>query len=240
MTTPASASRWRDICHNALWKQNPGLVQLLGLCPVLAISNTAVNALALGLATTLVTTLSGSAVAAARQWIPNDIRNPVFIIIIATLVTCVDLAMNAWLHGLYLVLGIFIPLITTNCIVLARAEAFASRNSVRAAALDGLMMGLGLTLVLLLLGGLREALGKGTLFDGAHLLLGDAGHALVLHLVPAEAHYQFLLAMLPPGGFIGLALLIAAKNWLDERARRRAAQRASQSASPISSVASTE
>lgn len=239
MTTPASASHWRDICHNALWKQNPGLVQLLGLCPVLAISNTAVNALALGLATTLVTTLSGSAVAAARQWIPNDIRNPVFIIIIATLVTCVDLAMNAWLHGLYLVLGIFIPLITTNCIVLARAEAFASRNSVRAAALDGLMMGLGLTLVLLLLGGLREILGKGTLFDGAHLLLGDAGHALVLHLVPAETHYQFLLAMLPPGGFIGLALLIAAKNWLDERARQRAPRNASLAAPTTSRVAST-
>ena len=218
-----SNSRWREICHNGLWKQNPGLVQLLGLCPVLAISNTAINALALGLATTLVTTLSGTAVASFRQHIPGNIRNPVFIMLIATLVTCVDLAMNAWLHGLYLVLGIFIPLITTNCIVMARAEAFASRQRVSEAALDGLMMGLGLTLVLVALGSLRELLGKGTLFADAHLLFGDIGHALAIQLVPADMHYQFLLAMLPPGGFIGLALLIAAKNWLDERARQTAA-----------------
>lgn len=212
-------SPWREISHNGLWKQNPGLVQLLGLCPVLAVSNSAVNALALGLATTLVTTLSGAAISAGRQWIPHHIRNPIFIMIIATLVTCVDLAMNAWWHELYQVLGIFIPLITTNCIVMGRAEAYASRNPTRDATLDGFFMGLGLTWVLLLLGALRELLGKGTLFDGIHLLLGDWARVLTLHLIP---DYQFLMAVLPPGAFIGLGCLIAGKNWLDARAADKA------------------
>ncbi|MEQ6289437.1 electron transport complex subunit E [Vogesella sp. GCM10023246] len=214
-------SNWQDISRNGLWRQNPGLVQLLGLCPVLAISNNVVNALALGLATTLVTALSGTAVASVRKLVPHEIRNPIFIMIIAALVSCVDLAMNAWLHELYLVLGIFIPLITTNCIVMARAEAFAARNGVADAALDGLMMGLGLTGVLVVLGGLRELLGKGTLLAGADKLFGEAGHAMVLQLAPAN--YQFLLALLPPGAFLGLGLLIAGKNMLDARQRRIAA-----------------
>ena len=214
-------SNWKDIARNGLWQQNPGLVQLLGLCPVLAISNNVVNALALGLATTLVTALSGAAVASVRHLVPNEIRNPIFIMIIAALVTCVDLAMNAWLHELYLVLGIFIPLITTNCIVMARAEAFAARNGVREALLDGAMMGLGLTVVLVALGALRELAGKGTLLAGADKLFGAAGHALTLQLTPDG--YQFLLALLPPGAFLGLALLIAAKNALDARQRRLAA-----------------
>ena len=214
-------SVWQDISRKGLWQQNPGLVQLLGLCPVLAISNNVVNALALGLATTLVTALSSATVSSVRHWVPHDIRNPVFIMIIASLVTCVDLAMNAWLHELYLVLGIFIPLITTNCIVMARAEAFASRQPVREAAWDGAMMGLGLTGVLVALGALRELLGKGTLLAGADKLLGPIGQQLTLHL--AGPDYQFLLLMLPPGAFLGLALLIAGKNVLDARARQRAA-----------------
>lgn len=214
-------SMWQDISRKGLWQQNPGLVQLLGLCPVLAISNNVVNALALGLATTLVTALSSAAVSSVRHWVPGDIRNPVFIMIIASLVTCVDLAMNAWLHELYLVLGIFIPLITTNCIVMARAEAFASRQPVREAAWDGAMMGLGLTGVLVALGALRELLGKGTLLAGADKLLGPAGQQLTLHL--AGPDYQFLLMLLPPGAFLGLALLIAGKNVLDARARQRTA-----------------
>ena len=215
-------SVYREIAHNGLWKQNAGLAQLLGLCPVLAVSSTVVNGLGLGLATTLVTALSGAAVAAVRHLVPNEIRNPVFILIIAALVTVVDLSMNAWAHDLYNVLGIFIPLIVTNCIVLARAEAFASKHPVREAAWDGLMMGLGLTGVLIALGALREVCGRGTLFAGLDMLFGPAAKTWVWHLVPAEWNYQFLLALLPPGAFLGLALLIAGKNLLDERARQRA------------------
>ena len=223
MSDAKPTSRRREIAHNGLWKQNAGVVQLLGLCPVLAVSTSVINGVSLGLATTLVTALSGASVALLRQFIPNEIRNPVFIMIIAALVTCVDQAMNAWMHGLYAVLGIFIPLITTNCIVMARAEAFASRNTVPEAALDGAMMGLGLTGVLAVLGALREMIGRGTLFSGAELVFGDAGRALVLHLVPAQMNYQYLLALLPPGAFIGLGLMVAGKQWLDARARSRAA-----------------
>lgn len=143
-----------------------------------------------------------------------------FILLIAALVTLVELLMRAGLPELYAVLGIFIPLITTNCIVLARAEAFASRHPVPHAALDGVMMGLGLTLVLAVLGGLRELFGKGTLLSGLELVLGESARGWVIHLVPESAHYQFLLAMLPPGAFIGLALLIAGKQWWEARPAR--------------------
>ena len=152
----------RDIIVNALWKQNPGVVQILGLCPTLAISSSVVNSLSLGLATAMVMALASSAVAYLRNFIPHAIRIPVFILIIATLVTVVDMLMHAYMLGLYQVLGIFIPLIVVNCIVLARVEAFASKRGVGQSFLDGLMMGLGLTAVLVVLGGLREALGKGT------------------------------------------------------------------------------
>ena len=192
-------------------------MQLLGLCPVLAVSSSVVNGVSLGLATALVTGLSSALIASVRHWVPNEIRNPVFILLIAALVTLVELLMRAGLPELYAVLGIFIPLITTNCIVLARAEAFASRNPVPHAALDGVMMGLGLTLVLAVLGGLRELFGKGTLLSGLELVLGESARGWVIHLVPESAHYQFLLAMLPPGAFIGLALLIAGKQWWEAR-----------------------
>ena len=215
---PDTSREFRTIAFNGVWKQNAGVVQILGLCPVLAMSTSIVNGVSLGLATALVTALSSAAVAAVRNFVPNEIRNPIFITIIAALVTMVDLLMNAYVHGLYGVLGIFIPLITTNCIVLARAEAFASQNPVRQSAWDGLMMGLGLTLVLGLLGALRELVGRGTLLSGIELVFGDAARPLVLHLAPPD--YQFLLALLPPGAFIGLALLIAGKNWLDQRASR--------------------
>ena len=214
---------WRSIIENGLWKQNPGVVQLLGLCPVLAISNSVINALALGIATALVTMLSSGAVASIRHLVPNEIRNPIFVLIIAALVTCVDLLMNAYLYDLYKVLGIFIPLITTNCIVLARAEAYASKNPVRESMLDGLSMGLGLTGVLVVLGAMRELVGHGTLFAGAELVFGEAGSALVLHIVPAAMHYSFLLATLPPGAFFSLGLLIAARNWAGARSQKRLA-----------------
>lgn len=216
----AQENKYSDIVDNGLWKQNPGVVQLLGLCPTLAVTSTAINGLSLGIATALVMALSNAAVSPVRNFVPDEIRIPVFILIIAALVTMIDLSMNAFVHPLHAVLGIFIPLIVTNCIVLARVEAFAAKNPVTPSALDGLMMGLGLTLVLTLLGALREFVGKGTAFSGIDLVLGPQAKAMVLQVVPD--YPGFLLAILPPGAFIGLGLLIAGRNWVEQR--RAAAQ----------------
>ena len=213
-------AEFKEIAWNGLWKQNPGLVQLLGLCPLLAVSSTVVNAVSLGLATTLVMILSNAAIAPVRSYVPNEIRIPVFVLIIAVLVTVVQYLMNAYLYGLYIVLGIFVPLIVTNCIVLARAESFASKNAVLPSAFDGMMMGLGLTAVLAVLGGLREVIGKGTLLSGIDLVFGDEAKAWVIHIIPD--YHGFLLAILPPGAFIGLGLIIAGKNWLNLRAADKA------------------
>lgn len=213
-------SEFRSLFHNGLVKQNTGLVQLLGLCPLLAISNTVVNALSLGLATMLVMAASSGAVSAARNFVPNEIRIPVFVLIIAALVTVIDLAMNAFVHPLYLVLGIFIPLITTNCIVLARADAFAAKNRPLHSVVDAVAMGLGLTLVLIVLGAMRELVGQGTLFSGIDLVFGEDAKQFVLHVLPD--YRGFLLAVLPPGAFIALGLLIAAHNWNKARAEQRA------------------
>jgi Na+-translocating ferredoxin:NAD+ oxidoreductase subunit E len=212
----------KEIFHNGLWKQNTGIVQLLGLCPLLAVSTTVVNGVSLGLATTLVMTLSSSFVAPIRNVIPNEVRIPVYVLVIAVLVTVVQLGMNAYVHALYLVLGIFIPLIVTNCIVLARVESFASKNPPLASALDAFAMGLGLTAVLAVLGAMRELLGKGSLFSGLDLVFGDAAKSWVLHIIPN--YHGFLLAVLPPGAFIGLGLLIAGKNWLSQRAANKASK----------------
>jgi electron transport complex protein RnfE len=208
----------REIIVNGLWKQNPGIVQILGLCPLLAISNSVVNALSLGLATTLVMAVSNASVSTLRNLIPQPVRIPVFILIVAVLVTVVQLAMNAWMHPIYLVLGIFIPLIVTNCIVLARVEAFASKRSTWHSILDGLMMGLGLTAVLVALGALREVLGKGTLLSGIDLALGPQATDWVIPVAPDYG--GFLLAVLPPGAFIGLGLLIALRNLIEARRSR--------------------
>lgn len=212
----------REITWNGIWKQNTGVVQILGMCPVLMMSSNIVNGVSLGIATALVMLISGAAVASMRQFVPNEIRTPIFILIIAALVTVVDLLMNSYMHGLYVVLGIFIPLITTNCIVLARAEAFASKNGVAQSAFDGFFMGIGLTLVLAVLGAGRELIGKGTLLSGIDLLFGPAAKTWVIHIVPAEQNYQFLLAILPPGAFIALGFLIAGKMALDRRADAQA------------------
>ena len=202
-----------------LWKNNPGLVQLLGLCPLLAVTGTLTNALGLGLATLLVLLGSNIVVSLVRQHVPNEIRIPIFVLIIASFVTVVQLLMNAFTFGLYQSLGIFIPLIVTNCAIIGRAEAFASKNPVLPSAIDALMMGLGFLLVLLVLGGMRELLGQGTLFDGAELLLGDWARVLRIEVFHSDNH--FLLAMLPPGAFIGMGLLIALKNSIDQRLAKR-------------------
>ncbi len=213
-------SEIKDILHNGLWKQNTGVVQLLGLCPLLAVSNSVVNAVSLGLATTLVMVLSGAAISPIRNFVPNEIRIPVYILIIAVLVTVVQYVMNAYMYSLYIVLGIFIPLIVTNCIVLARIEAFAGKNPVLPAAIDGFAMGMGLTAVLGILGGMREIFGHGTLFSGFDLALGDMAKGWVITVIPD--YHGFLLAVLPPGAFIGLGLLIAGKNYLTLRAEQKA------------------
>jgi electron transport complex protein RnfE len=215
-----SLTEFRSLFHNGLVKQNTGLVQLLGLCPLLAISNNVINALSLGIATMLVMAASSGAVSSVRHFVPNEIRIPVFVLIIAALVTVIDLVMNAYVHPLYLVLGIFIPLITTNCIVLARADAFAAKNHPLHSVVDALAMGLGLTLVLVVLGAIREIIGQGTLFSGIDLVFGETAKQFVVHVLP---NYQgFLLAVLPPGAFIALGLLIAANNSYNARSTQRA------------------
>lgn len=213
---------YQEIVENGLWKQNPGVVQLLGLCPTLAVTTSVVNGFSLGLLTALVMAASNGSVSPIRRWVPTEIRIPVFILIIAALVTVGDLAMHAYLHALHAVLGIFIPLIVTNCIVLARVEAFAAKNDAAPSALDGLMMGLGLALVLAVLGGIREVVGKGTLLSGLDLALGPAAKQFVVTVVPD--YHGFLLAVLPPGAFIGLALLIAGRSWLEQRKLARDSQ----------------
>jgi electron transport complex protein RnfE len=213
-----SSPSYREVAWNGVWKQNTGLVQILGLCPILAVSTNMVNGVSLGLATILVMALSSFAVAALRNFIPHEIRIPVFILIIASLTTMVELAMNAWLHSLHLVLGIFIPLIVTNCIVLARVEAFAAKHGPVVAACDGAMMGVGLVGVLAVLGSARELLGAGTLFGGIDLIVPGAR---ALQVLPTD-YPGFLAAILPPGAFILLGCLIAARNWIDARTARRA------------------
>ncbi len=221
-------STHRDIAVNGLWKQNAILAQMLGLCPLLAVSTNVVNAVSLGLATILVMALSNLAISSLRAFIPYEIRIPVFILIIAALVTVVDLAFNAWLHDLYLVLGIFIPLIVTNCIVLARVEAYAAKNPVGASTWDGIMMGVGFVWVIGLLGALREIVGSGTLFAGIEMIVPSLHGWQVL----PEDYPGFLIAILPPGAFFVLALLIAGRNWLDARANARARRRLLQQAAP--------
>jgi electron transport complex protein RnfE len=211
----------KEIAYNGLWKQNVILTQVLGLCPLLAVSTTLVNAVSLGLATIVVMLLSNFAVSALRAFIPYEIRIPVFILIVAALVTVIDLAFNALLHDLYLVLGIFIPLIVTNCIVLARVEAFAAKNDIGASTLDGIMMGVGFVWVIGLLGLIREFVGQGTVFSGIEMIVPSLSAIQVL----PEEYPGFLIAILPPGAFFVLALMIAARNWLDVRANERAKAR---------------
>jgi electron transport complex protein RnfE len=215
----ALKAEYKELAIQGLWKNNPGLVQLLGLCPLLAVTATITNALGLGLATLLVLVCSNATVSAIRHWVPKEIRIPIFVLIIAAFVTCVQLLMNAYTYGIYESLGIFLPLIVTNCAIIGRAEAYASKNPVKQASFDGLMMGIGFALVLIVLGAVREVLGQGTLFDGADLLLGD--WASVLRIEVFQLDSQFLLAILPPGAFIAMGFIIALKNAIDAFIKQR-------------------
>ena len=210
----------KTIADNGIWKQNTSIAQILGLCPLLAVTTNAVNGIMLSLATIMVMAISNLAVASLRNLIPHEIRIPVFILIVAALVTVVDLLFNANLHELYLVLGIFIPLIVTNCIVLARVEAFAAKNPPLQSTFDGIFMGIGMLWTLALLGAIREFLGNGTIFGGIDMVFPSLHPIQVL----PESYPGFLLALLPPGAFILLGCMIAWKNWLDARAAARAQQ----------------
>ena len=208
-------TNYKQLTLDGLWHNNQALVALLGLCPLLAVTNTLINGLGLGLATTAVLLLSNLSVSGIRHWVRSEVRLPVFVLIIASFVTAVELVMNAYFHELHKVLGIFIPLIVTNCAIIGRAEAFASRNPLGASAVDALAIGIGFTLALVILGGARELIGQGTLLDGADLMFGPAAADWKLSL--GDDYQGLLLAILPPGAFLGLGFLIALKNVIDNR-----------------------
>ncbi|MET0063628.1 MAG: electron transport complex subunit E [Candidatus Thiodiazotropha endolucinida] len=208
------SSDYGRIAKDGIWNNNIVFAQALGLCPLLAVTGTASNGLGMGLASTVVMIASGLLISLFRGVITPQVRIPVFVLIIAVLVTLVDMFMNAWMHDLHKVLGLFIPLIVTNCAILGRAESFASRNNILPSLFDGLMMGVGFTLVLVMLGAAREVLGSGTLFANAALLLGHWASFMELTLIPD--YKGFLLIILPPGGFVVLGFLLAGKRLVDK------------------------
>lgn len=209
-----------EISLDGLWKNNAALVQLLGLCPLLAVTGTVVNALGLGLATILVLVGSNLAVSLIRNHVADAVRLPAFVMIIASFVTVTELVMQAFTYELYQILGIFIPLIVTNCAILGRADAFASKNGLAASAMDGLMMGLGFTAVLLLLGAIREVIGQGTLFTNMELIFGPVAESWKITLF--SDYTDFLFAILPPGAFVAMGLIIAGKNIIDDYLKAKA------------------
>jgi electron transport complex protein RnfE len=212
---------YKDLSLNGLWKNNPALVQLLGLCPLLAVSGTVVNALGLGVATTMVLILSNASVSLIRNVVSDTVRLPTFVMIIASAVTCIELLMQAFAYELFLILGIFLPLITTNCVILGRADGFAAKHALGPSMYDGFIMGVGFAAVLVVLGGLRELTGTGALFANMDLLFGPAAADWKLVVFP---NYQpFLLAILPPGAFIFTGLIIAVKNLIDAQIKKREA-----------------
>jgi electron transport complex protein RnfE len=217
MTTQAST-----LIKNGLWNNNAALVQILGLCPMLAVTGTVVNALGLGLATMVVLVGSNIAVSLIRNYVAEAIRLPAFVMIIASFTTCAELLMQAYTYELYQVLGIFIPLIVTNCTILGRADAFARKNPVIPSIIDGLAMSAGFLVVLILLGAIREIIGQGTLFTNMHLIFGESARSWEIEIF--KNYPNFLFAVLPPGAFVGLGFLIAAKNYIDDRnAKKKAA-----------------
>jgi electron transport complex protein RnfE len=221
---------YRGLFADGLWHHNVVFAQMLALCPLMAVTTTATNGLGMGLATTGVLLASNLVIASCRDLISQEVRIPVFVLLIAALVSLADMAINAWLHELYKVLGLFIPLIVVNCAVLGRAEMFASKRPVFASAVDGLAMGLGYTLALILIGGCREILGSATLFAHASLLLGDGFAFLETTLIPK--YKGFLLMLLPPGGFLVLGFLLAGKRAAERRLRQRKARLATDGVTP--------
>lgn len=220
------ADDYKKITLDGLWHNNPALVQVLGLCPLLAVSGSVVNALALGIATTAVLTSSNLAVSLIRNYTTNAVRLPAFVMIIASFTTCAEFLMNAFTYELYLILGIFIPLIVTNCTVLGRADAFASKHGVLPSALDGFMMGAGFTAVLVVLGSLRELIGTGHLFANMHLLFGELARGWT---VTVFSDYKgFLLAILPPGAFIFMGFIMAVKNIINKKLEDKAKAKAAE------------
>jgi electron transport complex protein RnfE len=210
------ATEYSRIIKDGLWGNNAVLNMFLGLCPSMAVTTSATNGLGLGLATVAVLCTSSMLVAMLRNLITKEVRLPVYILIVAAMVTMVDLSMNAWVHELYKVLGIFIALIVVNCIVLARLESFASKESVMSSLVDGLFVGLGFTAALVTIGGLREMMGQGTLFADASLLLGPAFKFLEMRILPPDS--GMLMMILPPGGFLVVAHLVVLKRLIDARA----------------------
>jgi electron transport complex protein RnfE len=219
------------IIRDGFWSNNVGLVQLLGLCPLLAVTGTFINGLGLGIATLVTLVASNVIVSLIRKLVRTEVRIPVFVLVIASIVTVIELAMSAYFYDLYKVLGIFIPLIVTNCSIIGRAEAFASKNTVPRALVDGLSMGMGFLLVLVALGSMREIIGQGTLFSQAHLMFGEAARSLTITF--SDSYSGFLLAVLPPGAFIGLGLLIALKNIIDKRIQTGIAMQPTAGGEPI-------
>lgn len=209
---------FRELTYNGLWKSNPALVQLLGLCPLLAVTTSVANAIGLGLATLLVLVGSSASVSIIRSQVPSAVRLPAFMMIIASFTTVAELLIQAFAYELYEVLGIFIPLIMTNCIVLGRADAFASKNALLPSMVDAFMMALGFTLVLITLGAMREILGQGVIFSDMQLIFGPMAEHWKITLV--EDYPNFLFAILPPGAFIAMGLVVAAKNIIDARPKK--------------------
>lgn len=218
---------YTEITTKGLWSNNPALVQLLGLCPLLAVSSTVVNALGLGVATLLVLVISNSVVSLIRRQVSDAVRLPAFVMIIASAVTCTELLMKAFTYELYQILGLFIPLIVTNCAVLGRADAFASKNKLLPALTDGFMMGLGFMLVLIVVGAVRELLGTGHLFADMQLIFGESARAWQLNIFGAN-YPPVIFALLPPGAFIVVGFLIAGKNLIDAQLKKRAEARKTQ------------
>lgn len=218
----SNSVNYSDITRKGLWNNNAALVQLLGLCPLLAVSSSVVNALGLGLATLLVLTSTNAAVSLIRNYVSDAVRLPAFVMIIASSVTCIELLMKAYTYDLYQILGLFIPLIVTNCAVLGRADAFASKNTLLPSLVDGFMMGLGFLLALVAVGAVRELLGTGHLFADMQLLFGESARAWHLNVFGNEFP-NVIFAILPPGAFIVVGFLIAGKNAVDNHLKQRAA-----------------
>jgi electron transport complex protein RnfE len=218
-----------QLVKDGLWYNNPGLVQLLGLCPLLAVTNNVINGIGLGIATLVTLVISNASISFSRNWVRKEIRIPFYVLVIASNVTVIDLLMNAWLPQLHHILGIFIPLIVTNCVIIGRAEAYASRNDLLPAIVDGIMMGIGFMLVLVSLSAIREIIGSGTLFINAEVMFGEDAKNLTLTIF--NDYKGFLLAILPPGAFLGMGFLIAFKNIIDKQLEKR--KKTSLSAIPV-------